>query len=234
MNKKKKNHLKYSLKRKKPLDIGVIQFSKTFCFNYKSPQILNRISCLLCNNISTVPKICKSCNITYCYYCSKDIEVKKKANCNKCGNDLILENPDKELENLLRSLKVRCLNYNISNEESCKQILNIENLMEHFVRCKFSRGYAKCLGCNIEGLYDEILIHSQTCGDIIKKCGICEEKIKNKFFEEHEKICLSRITKCEICLKEVTYREIKEHEMSKECFLNKFKNMEDKYEGNFF
>jgi hypothetical protein len=113
-------------------------------------------------------------------------------------------------------------------------ILNLENLMEHFLRCKFSRGYAKCLGCNMEGLYDEILIHSQTCENIVKKCTVCGEKLRNKFFEEHEKKCLDQKIICKYCDKEFTNKEIKEHEMSKECLYNMIMDIEEKNHSKDF
>ncbi len=105
--------------------------------------------------------------------------------------------------------------------------------MDHFLRCKFSRGYAKCLGCNIEGLYDEILIHSQTCENITKKCRVCNEKFKNKLFEDHEKKCLDKMIKCKYCEKEYTIKEITEHEMSKDCLYNMILRIEEKNESKF-
>lgn len=166
------------------------------------------------------------------------MEAKKDTKtCKKCNKELNLEVPDSELENLLKSLKVRCLNYSLADSDSCKQVLNIDKLMEHFVRCSYSRGYAKCLGCNKEGLYDDILLHSQTCEAILRKCEICEERVMNKIFEEHQKKCLEKLVNCEFCEKQMTFKETKEHEMSKECLSNKFLKIEEKFNGkgiNYF
>jgi len=113
------------------------------------------------------------------------------------------------------------LNSSQDEENSCKEILHLEDLYEHFNKCKFSKRYAKCMGCNKEGLYEEIINHTYYCNEIIVKCNFCNEKIKKKFYEVHKKKCQENTIKCPVCSIDCKLKNFEYHKNKGECQINK-------------
>jgi len=173
--------------------------------------------------------MCKFCNIVFCYYCGKKFESDKLNNCVKCKKSLTLIELNNDLNQIVKNLKIRCLN-NIPNEEnSCKEILLFRNLIDHFNKCRYSKGFAKCMGCNKEGTYEEIISHTYKCNEVILKCGICSEKIKKKFLESHEKKCQEMIINCPICSLDCKTAGFEEHKTKDFCLLKKIEDIKEEF-----
>lgn len=177
--------------------------------------------------------MCSSCNTVYCYYCSKKYTADKINKCPKCKKSLNLLKLNNELNETLKNLKIRCLNNVQNDENTCKEILNWSDLLDHFTTCNYSKGYAKCMGCEKEGLYEEIITHTYLCEEVILKCPICSEKIKKKFYDSHEKKCQETVIQCSVCYLDCKAVNFEEHKSKDLCLVRKIEEMQKEFHSNF-
>jgi WD40 repeat protein len=119
--------------------------------NTDDDKALPYITCLICNHISIVPKMCPNCESLFCLDCiDKHMEESKLCPCCK-EFTYSMTRPNKTIQKIYRDVKVTC--------PACKDIVYYTEILVHFNHCKKITKKAVCNQCKFTDTISNMETH---------------------------------------------------------------------------
>jgi len=129
------------------------QFSNRF-----GESFIEQIRCVVCQEVKFNLKMCEICKNLQCDSCFEKMK-EKGLTCSMCHNELKLVNLDKNTQNLLNKVKLKCLYFN----KGCPELISFEKIKYHIEDCEYKdkalKENAFCKYCKVEFKIDDFYNH---------------------------------------------------------------------------
>ena len=155
--------------------------------------------CKICHLPSRNPYLSVCCGHVYCKSCldnTKKITATSSA-CPMCRDEEFIVYPNKQLDRIVRSLKMFCSN----KFKGCKWQGEVNNVKEHLEDCQFEE--TECDECEEKMQRQYLTIHAEShCAYRMVTCQFCHVKTTFCDIDEHKQACpkipLSCPNQCEV------------------------------------
>lgn len=186
-----------------------------------------RFKCSICHGIVRDPSFCSNlkCGKPFCKACLHQNEIVNKTNdCSLCKNKDGFREISYIERDSINNIKLRC------KYLGCCQYLKYMDYMEHLENCKYRVYYCKNKPCNAQGNKDFLEDHKKKCNYRKIICE-CKTKIVFHLFEKHIKEgCPEALVSCRYCDEKIKRKNLEEHEKKNEnaeCIKDQYKKSQE-------
>ena len=142
--------------------------------------------CKICHLTSRDPYLSVCCGHVYCKSCldnAKKMTATSSA-CPMCRNEEFIVYPNKQLDRIVRSLKIFCSN----KIKDCRWQGEVKDITEHLKDCQFEE--TECSECKERMQRQYLIIHAENqCAYRMVSCQYCHVKTTFRDIEEHSQVC---------------------------------------------
>lgn len=126
----------------------------------------------------------------------------------------------------LDDLMLRCLKRQwIDDENGCHHVVELGNIVQHHLECKYKPGPCENEGCNASIPYFKMEEHLQECPQSLLECSECHDTYFRKDEDEHQNKCKKGKMTCRLCSICVERENIRSH-IKNDCPLALGKSLE--------
>ena len=156
-------------------------------------EFLKSVTCSICKNILWDAVFCDACLDAYCSNCMTKFTKESNGMC-PCGKQFQKRAINKKLQDMLGSLKLRCLN------QDCKELLQHSQVLEHAQGCPYDKVPCPNTPCSAAIFRKDLESHlKKECPNQKDDCENCKTPIKRSEKEKHDATCPLRQILCEHC-----------------------------------